>query len=176
MQIHPERMHVQLRLALTRCGLRADRRKAELNAGCDTRLDILLTRVDVLGEAAVAGDCTQLHHLLSHSSGVPNSTNFEGYNDEFKGRLHTPQQLYAYFSGRELSFEPGARFEYSNSGYALLGMLIESVSGQSYGEYLAEAVSRPAGLTATAYAPGVPPADAANGYHPDRDDRLIQTA
>jgi len=59
MQIHAERMHVQLRLALRRCSLGADRRKAELNAGGDTRLDILLTRVDVLGEAAVAGNGTE---------------------------------------------------------------------------------------------------------------------
>ena len=54
-------------------------------------------------------------------------------------------------------------------------MLIESVSGQSYGDYLAEAVFRPAALKATAYAPGPPPADAASGYHPDHDERLLQT-
>lgn len=116
-----------------------------------------------------------LHHLLSHTSGIPNYTNFEDYNDEFKGRAQTPQQLYAYFSARDLSFEPGTKFEYSNSGYALLGMLIESVSGQSYGEYLAEALFRPAGLKATAYAPSAQRAGAASGYHPDHDEQLIQT-
>lgn len=115
-----------------------------------------------------------IHHLLTHTSGIPNYTNFEDYND-FKGQARTPQELYAYFSPHELEFAPGAKFEYSNSGYALLGMLIESVSGQSYGSYLKARLFDPVGLEATAYAPDAYPATAARGYHPGDDDALGET-
>lgn len=138
-----------------------ERGRVELSAGICTYVDPC---------APHYRDIT-VHHLLTHSSGVPNYTDFKDYND-FKGQARTPAELYAYFSTRELEFQPGTKFNYSNSGYALLGLLIESVSGQSYGAYLREAVFNPAGLKSTAYAPAAYPGVAARGYHPDEHERL----
>ena len=48
-----------------------------------------------------------------------------------------------------MRFEPGSRYEYSNNGFILLGVLIEAVTGQSYYDYVREHVFAPAGMTAT---------------------------
>ena len=72
MQVHAERVDVQLRLAPKRCCLWAHSRKPELNGRCNARLDLGLTRVDVLGKAAVAGNGTQ-HCKGQRSSGLKSS-------------------------------------------------------------------------------------------------------
>jgi CubicO group peptidase (beta-lactamase class C family) len=76
-----------------------------------------------------------IHHLLTHTSGIPNLTEFPDYKT-FKSAPTTPEQTIARFQDRPLDFEPGKRWSYSNSGYVLLGFLIEQVSGQSYEVFL----------------------------------------
>ena len=97
-----------------------------------------------------------IRQLLTHSSGL--------------GNFFTPDNLVAIERAKTLSalkplvaadvpaFEPGARFAYSNSGFLLLGLLIEQVSGQTYDAYLAEHVFAPAGMTASSLAPDAPDA------------------
>src|SRR5262249_50836671 len=67
-----------------------------------------------------------------------------------------------------LNFEPGARYEYSNSNYNLLALLIEQVSGKPYGDFLREAVLGPAGLADTGHHGRASDsiAGAASGYQP----------
>ncbi len=79
-------------------------------------------------------DSITLHHLLSHSSGYVEylSKGFE-FDHEY-----TKEQLVDLFKDEPLNFTPGKKFSYSNSGFLLLGMVIEKVSGQSYEDYIAE--------------------------------------
>jgi len=51
------------------------------------------------------------------------------------------------FADETLAFEPGAKFSYSNSGFMVLGLIVERVSGQNYYDYVAEHIFKPAGMT-----------------------------
>jgi CubicO group peptidase (beta-lactamase class C family) len=86
-----------------------------------------------------------IEHLLAHSSGIPNYTHFPGYRDT-ASLSATHDDIVSRFVDKPLEFEPGTRYTYSNSGYHLLGMIIESASGSSYGEYLQENIFAPLGM------------------------------
>ena len=90
-----------------------------------------------------------IRHLLNHESGVPD---FWAQSDvfDFASRPVSLSELVAWIGSKQREFPPGTRTSYSNSGYALLAAVIESVSGQEFHEYLSERISRPAGLTDTA--------------------------
>lgn len=81
------------------------------------------------------GDRITLDNLLTHTSGIPNINDLDDY-DIFARSPHTLAQLIAKFANLPLAFEPGSKDEYSNSNYNLLALVIEKVSGESYGEYL----------------------------------------
>lgn len=85
-----------------------------------------------------------IHQLLTHSSGLPGVI---GSDDE-------PMDTEAYLERLKsvsLLFDPGSRYAYSNTGYSLLGMIVEKVSGQSYESFLREDLLLPAGLNETGY-------------------------
>ena len=107
-----------------------------------------------------------LHQLLSHTSGL-NGTIGADYDPV---DLEDFVELVAQ-SG--LRSDPGAVFEYSNVGYSLLAATIESVSGVSYEQYLADAIFEPAGMTETGYVlPDWDQSRVAVGYDPaSGDDR-----
>jgi CubicO group peptidase (beta-lactamase class C family) len=91
-----------------------------------------------------------IHHLLSHTAGVPNFTAFP----EYKKTMREPapvETLIGRFRDRPLDFKPGENWKYSNSGYALLGYVIEKVSGKSYESFLRENIFEPLGMTSTGY-------------------------
>lgn len=85
--------------------------------------------------------------LLNHTAGVPNFTEFFR---EFRQPL-APSQVIDSLAIRPLLFEPGSGFHYSNSGYYLLGLVIERVTGQGYADYLDEQFFAPLGMRATHY-------------------------
>ncbi|MBB5716957.1 serine hydrolase domain-containing protein [Sphingomonas aerophila] len=92
-----------------------------------------------------------VRQLLNHSSGIPDYVQVNGF---IRGpaRLNlTPGELVGLVRNEPLEFTPGAKFHYSNTGYALLGMMIERITGQSYPDYVRDHLLRPAGLTHTAY-------------------------
>lgn len=96
------------------------------------------------------GDKIRLEHLLTHNSGIPNVNNFPEY--ERASRFpQTPESLVALFKDKPLDFEPGTRFRYSNSNYNLLALIIEKLSGQSYGDFLKVNIFDPLQLTATSH-------------------------
>jgi D-alanyl-D-alanine carboxypeptidase len=96
------------------------------------------------------GKTITIEHLLTHTSGVPNFTSTPDYRAKFDQHL-APRQVVGMTDGQPLEFDPGTKFKYSNTNYALLGMVIERVSGQTYADYLAEHVLKPAGTKDTAY-------------------------
>ncbi|MBP0005778.1 MAG: serine hydrolase [Cyanobacteria bacterium SBC] len=91
-----------------------------------------------------------LHHLLTHTAGIPNLTSFPDY-PEWMRLPTTLNDLIARFVDLPLAFEPGEQFSYSNSGYVLLTQTIEVVSGQSYANYLEEHLFEPLGMNDTGY-------------------------
>lgn len=93
-----------------------------------------------------------VRQLLTHTSGLGNFFTPENLPAIEKAR--TVSDLLPLVAGQHPSFPPGSRFQYSNSGYLLLGRLVERVSGQSYGEYLAKHVFGPVGMVATGLDPG----------------------
>lgn len=76
-----------------------------------------------------------VRNLLNHSSGIPNYTAMEIFGEKATQDL-SHQQLVDLFIDKDLEFSPGDQWKYSNSGYYLLGLIIESVSGESYENYL----------------------------------------
>ena len=81
------------------------------------------------------GQKLTIHHLLTHTSGIPNINDFPEY-EALQVKPHSTSELVAHFRDKPLEFEPGARYSYSNSNYNLLANVIEKVSGLSYGEFL----------------------------------------
>ncbi|HYG65844.1 MAG TPA: serine hydrolase, partial [Thermoanaerobaculia bacterium] len=108
-----------------------------------------------------------LAHLLSHTSGVPNFTSLPDWVGKQRLDL-TVDELIGLFRGRPLDFEPGERYSYSNSGYVLLGAVIEKISGRTYEEFIEEEIFKPLGMTASRYgrAAEVIPGRV-DGYEPD---------
>lgn len=97
------------------------------------------------------GEEIALHHLLTHTSGIPSYTGFPDFGERWMRNPVTPDSLVSVFSPMELEFEPGTDWNYSNSGYFLLGYVVERVTGQAYEEALRERVLAPLGLEDTGY-------------------------
>ncbi|SOD78602.1 serine hydrolase [Spirosoma fluviale] len=97
------------------------------------------------------GDKITIHHLLTHTSGIPNYTNFPKFFETLSRDPVTPESFTKEFSGKPLDFEPGTKFSYSNSGYFLLGTIIEKVTGKSYADVLTENILKPAQMANTGY-------------------------
>lgn len=87
-----------------------------------------------------------IRHLLTHTSGITNYTTIDGF--ELRQHL-TQQQFIKLLAVHPLRFQPGDKFAYSNSGYNLLGYIIENVSGQSYWAFLHARILDPLGMTST---------------------------
>jgi D-alanyl-D-alanine carboxypeptidase len=104
-----------------------------------------------------------VRHLLSHTGGTGDI--FGPTFEEHRLQLREHRDYLKLYGARGLTHEPGARFEYSNYGFILLGALIERVSGMSYYDYVDKHVFRPAGMTATGSQPeSVDVPDRAVGY------------
>jgi D-alanyl-D-alanine carboxypeptidase len=94
-----------------------------------------------------------VEHLLTHTSGIPNYTDLPTFTPKLYGKDVLVKDVVATFKDLPLEFEPGTQWRYSNSGYILLGLIIEKVSGLSYEGYLRENIFGPAGLTSTTASP-----------------------
>ena len=77
-----------------------------------------------------------IHHLLTHTSGIPSYTNGPDYVQHMREDHKSPQEFIKRFRDKPLEFKPGEKFAYDNSGYYLLGVIIEQVSKLKYEEYL----------------------------------------
>ena len=101
-------------------------------------------------DAPAAWDKITIYNLLTHTSGIPNFTAFPDYPAS-EGTRTTPAQLVARFRDKPLEFEPGKSYNYSNSGYVLLGYLIEKISGQSYQKFIEDNFFKPLGMNDSGY-------------------------
>jgi CubicO group peptidase (beta-lactamase class C family) len=97
-----------------------------------------------------------IHELLTHTSGIPDYAN-SGSFAQIQDQACTPTQITALFQGLPLLFSPGSQWSYSNSGYVLLGMIIEKVSGEGYEEYVEQHLLQPLDLENTGLDPAAGP-------------------
>ncbi|MEA2011408.1 MAG: serine hydrolase domain-containing protein, partial [Actinomycetota bacterium] len=102
-----------------------------------------------------------IHHLLTHTSGVPDYFEEEeldaqaDFGDVFGDlpvyRVRGPSDLLPLFQNEAMKFNPGQRFSYSNGGYVLLGLAIEAATGSAYADYVERHVFARAGMTASGF-------------------------
>ena len=98
-----------------------------------------------IGDAPESWEDVTIHHLLTHTSGIPSFTSFPEYEETWMIPSR-PEETMLRFRNEPLEFRPGRKFSYSNSGYILLALIIENVSGMRYGEFLEENVFGPLGM------------------------------
>jgi CubicO group peptidase (beta-lactamase class C family) len=91
-----------------------------------------------------------IKNLLAHTSGIPDYTEFKSF-DPTQAIPTTREELIARFRDQPLIFTPGAAYRYSNSGYVLLGSILEYVTGMPYDQLLRSEITEPLGLNDTAY-------------------------
>lgn len=93
-------------------------------------------------------------HLLTHTSGIPNYTDFMSYEPS-QMQPATPDQLIARFRNEPLLYPPGTTYSYENSDYVLLGRIIEQISGQTYADFLRDAIFAPLNMRDSGLAAGL---------------------
>jgi hypothetical protein len=101
-------------------------------------------------DAPAAWDKVTIFNLLTHTSGIPSFTSFPDYAT-IEPFTTTPTQLVKLFRDKPLDFSPGEKWSYSNSGYVLLGYLIEKISGESYEKFVQDNIFTPLGMKDSGY-------------------------
>lgn len=91
-----------------------------------------------------------IHHLLTHTSGIPNYTNSPDYVTKMMMPV-TVNNMIDRFKDKPLDFKPSEKWNYSNSGYFLLGFIIEKASGESYEAFLQNNIFTPLKMTNSGY-------------------------
>ena len=91
-----------------------------------------------------------VHQLLTHTSGTPNNYESKSELDRIPDRQR-PEQLMREFAHLPLEFTPGAKFDYSNSGYTVLGVIIEKITGKRYKEVLQDQIFTPLNMVNTGF-------------------------
>jgi CubicO group peptidase (beta-lactamase class C family) len=103
-----------------------------------------------LPDAPAAWDEITIFNLLTHTSGIPNFTGFPDYA-KLEPLATTSEAVVARFRDKPLDFQPGEKYSYSNSGYALLSYLIERITGGAYEKFLQENIFTPLGMKDSGY-------------------------
>jgi len=119
------------------------------------------------------GQKVTIHHLLTHTSGIPSYTSQPGFFENVSRNPYKVAEFVKKYASGNLEFEPGAKYAYNNSGYFLLGAIIERVTGKSYEQALKESILDPAGMKNTGYDlhdPLIP--KRASGYSKTLDDYI----
>lgn len=91
-----------------------------------------------------------IHQLLTHTSGIPDYTGSPEFR-RIKRTGATPRQMTELVADKPLDFPPGTNWSYSNTGYILLGMVIEKISGLPYNEFLKKQILDPLGMSNSGY-------------------------
>lgn len=97
------------------------------------------------------GNNITIHQLLTHTSGIKDFTKIKSIMSIAKKDL-TPEELVDFFKDEPVDFQPGEQFEYNNSGYVVLGYIIELVSGESYEDFIGQQIFQKVGMDNSRYA------------------------
>ncbi len=121
---------------------------AVMHLAADGTLELDGTLGDYLPESPAAWRKVTVRQLLSHTAGIPEYTKAPDFWKSV--RLETsPQEVVASVAAKPLDFEPGTRWSYSNTGYFLLGLIVEKVAGKPLPQFLSQQVFDPLGMTST---------------------------
>lgn len=122
-----------------------------------------------LPDAPAAWDKVTVRHLLTHTSGIKGYTEVGDFITLARTK-HTKEEIIGMVSKLPLDFQPGEKWSYSNTGYYLLGMIVEKASGKSYDDLLAERILKPLQMTVTRNGdPDTIIPNRAAGYMPVKD-------
>jgi CubicO group peptidase (beta-lactamase class C family) len=91
-----------------------------------------------------------IEHLLTHTSGIKSYTNVDSFWKSMRTDM-TPRAIIALTEKDTLEFKPGAKWNYNNTGYVMLGYIIEKVSGKTYEEYVQQNIFKPLGMSNSYY-------------------------
>jgi CubicO group peptidase (beta-lactamase class C family) len=117
-------------------------------------------------EAPAKWSVVTIRQLLNQTSGIPNYNEGERLNGD---KVYTKAEIIDLMRDVPMTSEPGTRWEYSNTNYFLLGMVIEKASGKPYADYMRQRVFKPLGMNSTLVnAKGVVVKNAASGYSPSK--------
>jgi CubicO group peptidase (beta-lactamase class C family) len=97
------------------------------------------------------GDKVTIHHLLTHTSGIPSYTSQPGFFENVSRNPYKVDEFVKKYASGNLEFEPGSKYTYNNSGYFLLGAIIEHVTGKPYEQVLQANIFDPVGMKNTGY-------------------------
>jgi CubicO group peptidase (beta-lactamase class C family) len=97
------------------------------------------------------GNKITIHHLLTHTSGIKDFTKMKALPDIAQKEM-TPKLMVDFFKNEPTDFAPGEKFEYNNSGYVLLGYLIEIISGERYEDFIKKHIFDKVGMSQSYYA------------------------
>jgi len=97
------------------------------------------------------GKQVMVHHLLTHTSGIPSYTGLPNFFAEISRNPYPVEDFVKKFCSNDFEFEPGTKFKYNNSGYFLLGAIIEKITGKTYEQVLHENILDPLGMKNTGY-------------------------
>jgi len=97
------------------------------------------------------GSKITVHHLLTHTSGLPNYTALPDFMADASRNSYGVEEFVTTYCSGDLEFEPGSEFRYSNSGYFILGAIIEELTGESYEQQLTTRILDPLGMSDTGY-------------------------
>jgi len=102
------------------------------------------------GYPEATGKKITIHHLLNHTSGIPNYTDLPPFDQVFsRSSYPTPESFISAFADSALEFEPGSRYSYNNSAYYLLGVILEKVTGIPFAQLLQKNILDPLGMKET---------------------------
>ncbi|MHA6483972.1 serine hydrolase domain-containing protein [Paenibacillus sp. strain BS8-2] len=90
-----------------------------------------------------------IRQAMHHVTGLPNLTSMKGYNFGLNKLPLTREEAFALLRDQPIQFHAGSRFEYNNTGYYLLGLIVESVGGVSYEQWMTERILKPLGMLNT---------------------------
>lgn len=93
------------------------------------------------------GDIITVRQMLTHRSGIKHYAELPGWRDGKYRPDIAPADFVADFAGQPLNFKPGSEYRYSNSNYYLLGLMVETITGQTYSEALQARILGPVGMT-----------------------------
>ena len=96
------------------------------------------------------GNNITIHHLLTHTSGIKDFTSMKSIRDIAQKEM-TPKMMLDFFKDEVVDFVPGEKFDYNNSGYLILGYIIELVSGESYEDFIQKHIFDKIGMTQSMY-------------------------
>jgi CubicO group peptidase (beta-lactamase class C family) len=96
------------------------------------------------------GRVITIEHLLTHTSGIRSYTDMASFGENVRKDMSVDEVI-ALFKDEPLGFEPGEKYAYNNSGYFLLGAIIEKASGKTYETYLREKIFEPLEMSQTYY-------------------------